>query len=120
MLTRLFHLGVVHNCHNFHERTQRNLRVRVSRAAVRFFKMSFMVYCDFEKGSQNQHFQSTLLVVREGFTKKSTLCTLLIMLTIVDDPLRGQPFISRSGSINPSPQPGMCWLYQTAVRAMVL
>ena len=29
-----------------------------SRAVVRFFKMSFKVQCDFEKGSRNQHFQS--------------------------------------------------------------
>ena len=49
--------------------------------------MSFMVHCDFEKWSQNQHLQSTLLVGREGFTEKSTLCTLLIMLTILDDAL---------------------------------
>ena len=32
--------------------------------------MSFMVHCDFEKVSQNQHFQSTLLVGREGVTKR--------------------------------------------------
>ena len=31
------------------------------------------------------HFQSTFLEGREGDTKKSTLCTLLIMLTIMDD-----------------------------------
>ena len=53
-----------------------------SRAAVRFFKMSLMVHRDFEKGSRNQNFQSTLLGGREGVTKKSTLCTLLTMLTI--------------------------------------
>ena len=35
-------------------------------------------------GIKNQHFQSTLLGVTK---KKSTLCTLLIMLTILDDPL---------------------------------
>ena len=49
--------------------------------------MSFMVHCHFEKGSKNQHFQSTILVGREGVTKTSTLCTLLIMWTILDDPL---------------------------------
>ena len=32
--------------------------------------MSFMGHCDFEKGSQNQHFQSTLLVGKEGVTQK--------------------------------------------------
>ena len=34
---------------------------------------------------KNQHFQGTLLGER-GVIKKSTLCTLLIMLTILDDP----------------------------------
>ena len=40
------------------------------------------MHCDFEKGSHwKQHFQITLLVGREGVTKKnSTLCTILIML----------------------------------------
>ena len=47
--------------------------------------MSFMVNRDFQKGSQNQHFQNTLLVGREAFTNKSSLCTLLIILTILDD-----------------------------------
>ena len=48
-------------------------------------KMLLMAHCDFEKGSKNQHFQSTLLVGRGD--KKITLCTLLTMLTILDDPL---------------------------------
>ena len=43
--------------------------------------------CDFEKGSQNQHFQSTLQVGREWVTKKRTLCTIFIMLTNLDKPL---------------------------------
>ena len=43
-----------------------------------------MVHCDFEKWSQNQHFQSTILVEREVVTERS-MCTLLIMLTILDD-----------------------------------
>ena len=45
-----------------------------------------MVYCDFEDGFQNQLFQSTL--GREGSHKNSTLCMLLIMLTILGDPLK--------------------------------
>ena len=63
-----------------------------SRAAVCFSKMSFMLHFDFEKGQgyQNQHFQITLLVGREGVTKKSTLCTLLMMLTIIDSSLSAQ------------------------------
>ena len=59
---------------------------RGSRAAVCFFKLLLIVHCDFEKVSQDQQFQSTLSVGR-GSQKKSTLCTLLIMLTILDDPL---------------------------------
>ena len=35
----------------------------------------------------NQHFKSTLLGGGEGVTKKSTLCTLVKMMTIMDDPL---------------------------------
>ena len=35
---------------------------------------------------KNQHLKNTLLGGREGVTKKCTLCTLLIMLTIMDDP----------------------------------
>ena len=38
---------------NFHECT---LGWKGSRAAVRFSKMSIIVHCHFEKGSQNQHF----------------------------------------------------------------
>ena len=48
--------------------------------------MLFTVHRNFEKGSQN-HIFKVLLVGREGVTKKSTLCTLLIMLTILDDTL---------------------------------
>ena len=55
-------------------------------ATVRFSEMLFLGQCDFEKGSQNQHFQNTLLVGRERVTKNNTLCTLLIMLTIRDNP----------------------------------
>ena len=36
----------------------------------------------------NQHFKSTLLGGGEGVTKKSTLCTLVKMMTIMDDPLQ--------------------------------
>ena len=51
-----------------------------------FEKMSFMVHCDFQKGSQNQHFLSTLLVGREVERKGGGYnCTL--ELTILDDPL---------------------------------
>ena len=49
--------------------------------------MLFMVHCNFEKGSQNQHSQSILFVGKEGATEKNTpMCTFLIMFTILDDP----------------------------------
>ena len=38
-------------------------------------------------GSMKIHIFKVLLGGREGVTKKSTLCRLLIMLTIMDDPL---------------------------------
>ena len=57
----------------------------MSWAAIRFSKMLFIVHCCFEKGSQNQHLQSIVLVGNEGGGhKKSTLCMFLIIL---DDPL---------------------------------
>ena len=58
-------------------------------AAIRFLKMSFMVHCDFEKGSRNQYYQSTLLVLtwKGGGHKHSTLSILLTMLTLLMDPL---------------------------------
>ena len=63
-------------------------------------KKFFMVICDFEKGSQKQHFQSTLLVGREGSQKITcTLCTVLIMLTILDDALDGQEFVWLSSAV---------------------
>ena len=50
------------------------------------FKMLIMIGFSHEV-VKNQHFQSTLLEGREGVTKQSTLCALLIMLIILDDPL---------------------------------
>ena len=38
----------------------------------RFLKMLFILHCDFENGSENQHFQSNLLVGREGVTRKES------------------------------------------------
>ena len=40
----------------------------------------------FHMGSLKINIFKVLLIGREGVTKKSTLCTLLIMLTILDDP----------------------------------
>ena len=45
--------------------------------------MSLLEHCYFEKGSQNQHFQMDFLLGGGGVTKKSTLCMLLILLTIL-------------------------------------
>ena len=82
LLKAMDYSGVVQNFHHFHEHT---LGGRGSRAAIRFKKKSFMVNCDFEKESRNQHFQGSLRVERDGVTQKSTLCRLLIMLTIPED-----------------------------------
>ena len=52
--------GVVRNCHHFHERTQHLLGCSRSWATVCFLKVSLVlivVHCDFDNGSQNQHFQ---------------------------------------------------------------
>ena len=80
--------GIIQNCQHFHKRTQRMLEGGGSRAAVRFSKMPcIMVHCGFEKGSQNQQFQSTLLVGREGGgNKKEYSYTLDKLLTILDGP----------------------------------
>ena len=80
------HLGINQNCHHFHEHTHAKCMLggKGSRDDVCFLKMSFMVHRDFEKMSKHQHFQSTLLV-RRGVTKKSTVCMLYIMLTLLDD-----------------------------------
>ena len=43
-------------------------------AVVRSLKMSFMVHCSFEKGSQNQHFRSTLFVGRDEGYNIRVLC----------------------------------------------
>ena len=58
---------------------------RGSMAAVRFFNVD----CDalhFHTGWLKINIFKVLLGGREGITKKSTRCTHLIMLTILDDP----------------------------------
>ena len=80
-------LGVIQNCHNFHERTHSMLGEGV-KCCVMLFKMLFTMHCDFDTGSlKNQHFQSTRLGGERRSQKKSMLCTLLIMLTIMNDPI---------------------------------
>ena len=61
--------GVVQNCHHFHERTHRILGGRGSRAAVRYFKMSFKL-CVATLRRHLKIMQSTILVGREGGHKK--------------------------------------------------
>ena len=81
-------LGVIQNFHHFHNRTQHTLGGGHGRRTLITKCRIHMVHCDFENVSNlNQHFQSTLMVGREVVTQKSTLCTLLIILTIFDDPL---------------------------------
>ena len=58
-----------------------------SMAAIRmFFEMLKLCIAFAHRVITNQHFKSTLLGGRDGVSKKSTLCMLLIMWTIVDDP----------------------------------
>ena len=83
-------LGVIQNCHHFHKNTQSTLGggggEGINGRRTLFKNIDY--YVAFSYGIvKNQHFQSTLLGGREGVTKKSTLCTLLKMLTIMDDPL---------------------------------
>ena len=77
-------LGVV-ECHNFHECSQRMLGGMGQGPPYVFQKCC--LWCIAILGSQNKDFQSSILLGREGVTKNSTLLTLLIMLTIQDDPL---------------------------------
>ena len=49
------------------------------------FKMLIMMHCIFIRGSPKSTF-SKYSFGREGVTKTSTLCTLLKILIIVDDP----------------------------------
>ena len=67
---------VIQNCHHLHERTLRIPGWRGSRVAIHFRKMSFMEQGDFQKGSPNQHFQSTLLVGKEWVTKEYSVYAL--------------------------------------------
>ena len=78
-------LGIIQNCHHFHKSIQNTLGGG-SMATVCFFLMLIMMH--FHTGVvKNHHFQSILFGGSEGVTKMSTLCTLLIMLAIMDDPL---------------------------------
>ena len=62
-----------------------------SRAVVRFSKMSLIMHCDFETGTQNQHFKNTLLVGREVPQKKSTVLYSVYALDNVDN--SGRPLM---------------------------
>ena len=58
-------------------------------ATVRFFKMLFMVYCNIDTRVGKINIFKVLFWRERGHSKEySTLCTLLIMLTILDGSLR--------------------------------
>ena len=79
--------GVVQNCHHFHERTQRTMGGTRSSAVYAFQKRRSRCIAIFFLKSQNQHFQSRASFGREGGGhKKSTLCTLSIILTTMESP----------------------------------
>ena len=62
-----------------------------------------MGHCDFEKGSRNQHFQSTLLVRRQGGHKKEYS---VYALDYVDNNYSGRPHhVSSSSSPCPASMP---------------
>ena len=52
------------------------------------FKMMITMHCIFIRGSLKSTFSKYSFGREGGVTKKSTLCTLLIMLIIMDDPLQ--------------------------------
>ena len=55
-------------------------------AAVRFFKMLIIMHCIFIRDHYKSTFSKYSFEREGGGHKKSTLCTLLKMLTIMDDP----------------------------------
>ena len=73
-------LGVIQNCHIF---LQEYAGGRGSMAAIHFYKMLTAFAYGVVK---NQHFK-VLFWERGGRAKKRTLCMLLIMLTILDNPV---------------------------------
>ena len=56
-------------------------------ATVSFFKCSLWSIAILRRGLEIYIFLVIFLVWRRGVTKNSTLCKLLIFLTILDDPL---------------------------------
>ena len=64
--------GVVQNCHHFYKSTQSTLGEGVNGCRT-LFKMLIMMHCISYEFVKNQHFQSTLLGVSDGVTKK-VLC----------------------------------------------
>ena len=76
-------LGVVLNCHHFHKRT---LGVRGSRTAVHFFKNVVWCIAILRRGLKINIFK-VIFWYGGRVRKKSTLCTLLIMLTFLNNTL---------------------------------
>ena len=81
---------VVQNCLHFHKRAQTQYAGAGGQwppyAFIYIFYYDALHFHYMYGVIKNQHFQSTMLRGREGVTKNSTSCTLLIMLTILDDP----------------------------------
>ena len=65
-------LGVIQNCHHFHESTQSTLGGG-GQGLPTLFKMLIMMHCIFIRGSSKSAFSKYFFLGREGFTKKSTL-----------------------------------------------
>ena len=81
-------LGVIQNCHHFQESTQSTLGEGVKGCCMLFLNVDYDALHFHTRVAKINIFKvCTLLGGREGVTKKSTLCTLLIMLIIMDDPL---------------------------------
>ena len=79
-------LGIIHYFQHFCKSTESTLGGRGVNPVVHFQKCLVLASVSVHETSlANQHFYSTLLGRREGVCKKSTLCTFVKMLKIIDD-----------------------------------
>ena len=95
---------------------------RGSRAAVRLLKTSFMVHCDFEKGSKKINIFKVLFWEGRGggSQKKNTMCTVLILLTRIKVRLYSLgrcshevPGAGRPSGVSPTPHTSL-YIYKTS------
>ena len=85
-------MEVLQNCHRFHEHTQ-NVLGGGEQWPSCLKKKAFMMHCDLDKRSLKINIFKILFWEKgEGVTKKSTLRMLLMMLTILDEPISHQVF----------------------------